>query len=174
MPGRWVRGEGKKCDQGGPPGKQLVGCLRHFAFSKFRIFRMFFWVSYAIRKWPQFREIIRNFSCHFSMQIYTKFRVFWEILWLFIPIFQLFITYDIFYTQQRNLGHPSTPTPSLLPLVKKIGITSHRISQNTAEFCIDLHRKISYNFAKFGPFSNGIRNKKKHSKYTKFRVYEMS
>jgi hypothetical protein len=102
MPGRWVRGEGKKCDQGGPPGKQLVGCLRHFAFSKFRIFRMFFWVSYAIRKWPQFREIIRNFSCHFSMQIYTKFRVFREILWLFIPIFQRFITDDIFYTQQRN------------------------------------------------------------------------
>ncbi len=94
-------------------------------------------------------------------------------------------TDDIFYTQQRNFKtligggggttvHPSTPTPSLLPLIKKIGITSHRISQNTAEFCIDLHRKISYNFAKFGPFSNGIRNKKKHSKYTKFRVYEMS
>ncbi len=35
--------------------------------------------------------------------------------------------------------------------------------------------KISYNFAKFGPFSNGIRNpKKKHLKYTKFRVCEMS
>jgi hypothetical protein len=79
-----------------------VGCLRHFAFSKFRIFRMFFWVSYVIRKWPQFREIIRNFSCHFSMQIYTKFRIFREILWLFIPIFQRFITDDIFYTQQRN------------------------------------------------------------------------
>ncbi len=63
---------------------------------------MFFWVSYAIRKWPHFREIIRNFSCHFSMQIYTKFWVFPEILWLFIPIFQRFITDDIFYTQQRN------------------------------------------------------------------------
>ncbi len=94
-------------------------------------------------------------------------------------------TDNIFYTQQRNFKtligggggttiHPSTPTPSLLPLNKNIGITSHRISQNTMEFCIDLHRKISYNFAKFGPFSNGIRNKKKHSKYTKFRVYEMS
>jgi hypothetical protein len=58
----------------------LLGCLRHFAYSKFRIFRTFFWVSYAIRKWPQFREIIPNFSCHFSMQIYTKFRVFREIL----------------------------------------------------------------------------------------------
>jgi hypothetical protein len=34
------------------------------------------------------------------------------------------------------------------------------MSRNTAEFCIDLHRKISYNFAKFGSFSNGIRNKK--------------
>jgi hypothetical protein len=97
----------------------------------------------------------------------------------------LFSTDDIFYTQQRNFKtligggggttiHPSTPTPSLLQLVKKIGMTSHRISQNTAEFCMDLHRKISYNFTKFGPFSNGIRNKKKHSKYTKFRVYEMS
>ncbi len=42
--------------------------------------------------------------------------------------------------------HPSTPTPSLLPLVKKIGITSHRISQNTAEFSIDVHLK---NFVKF-------------------------
>jgi hypothetical protein len=36
------------------------------------------------------------------MQIYTKFRVFREILGLFIPIFQRFITDDIFYTQQRN------------------------------------------------------------------------
>jgi hypothetical protein len=62
----------------------------------------------------------------------------------------LFSTDDIFYAQQINFKtligggggtkiHPSTPTPSLLPLVKKIGITSHRISQNTAEFCIDLH-----------------------------------
>ncbi len=95
----------------------------------------------------------------------------------------LFSTDDIFYTQQRNFKtligggggttiHPSTPFTAATN--KKIGITSHRISQNTAEFCIDLHRKISYNFAKFGPFSNGIRNKKKHSKYTKFRVYEMS
>ena len=117
MPGRWVRGEGKKCDQGGPPGKQLVGCLRHFAFSKFRIFRMFFWVSYAIRKWPQFREIIRNFSCHFSMQIYTKFRVFREILWLFIPIFQRFITDDIFYTQQ-----PSSSLSCILALHNRISL----------------------------------------------------
>jgi hypothetical protein len=46
-----------------------VGCLRHFVHSKFRIFRMIFFVSYTIRKWPKFREIIRNFS----MQIYTKF-----------------------------------------------------------------------------------------------------
>jgi hypothetical protein len=74
----------------------------------------------------------------------------------------LFSTDDIFYTQQRNFktligGGGGT---SLLPLVNKIGITSHRISQNTAEFCIDLHRKILYNFAKFAPFSNGIRNKK--------------
>jgi hypothetical protein len=47
-----------------------LGCLRHFVYSKFRIFRMFFFVSYTIRKWPNFREITRNFS----MQIYTKFR----------------------------------------------------------------------------------------------------
>ncbi len=102
-----------------------LGCLRHFAFSKFCIFRMFFWVSYAIRKWPQFREIIRNFSCHFSMQICKKLRVFREILWLFIPIFQRFITDDIFYTQQRNFellkiivfvqGGSPTPHPFFLP-----------------------------------------------------------
>ena len=133
MPGRWVRGEGKKCDQGGPPGKQLVGCLRHFAFSKFRIFRMFFWVSYAIRKWPQFREIIRNFSYHFSMQIYTKFRVFREILWLFIPIFQRFITDDIFYTQQRNfktlIGGGAHRNASLLwdGISQKIRVRDYKI-----------------------------------------------
>jgi hypothetical protein len=40
-----------------------IGCLRHFVY-----FECFF-VSYTIRKWPKFREIIRNFS----MQIYTKF-----------------------------------------------------------------------------------------------------
>ncbi len=57
----------------------------------------------------------------------------------------------------------------------------YKKSQNSSkypEFCIDLHRKmvgkISYYFAKLGPFSNGIRNPKKHSKYTKFREYEMS
>jgi hypothetical protein len=49
-------------------GLQL-GCLRHFVYSKFRIYRMFFFVSYTVRKLPKFREIIRNFS----MQIYTKF-----------------------------------------------------------------------------------------------------
>jgi len=54
-----------------------------------------------------------------------------------------------------------------LPLIKKIGITSHRISQNTTEFCIDLHWKISYNFAKFGPFS--VYEKKKT-----FEIYEIS
>ncbi len=43
------------------------------------------------------------------------------------------------------------------------------------KFCIDLHRKISYNFAKFGPFSYGIRNKTKNIRnirnfeYTKCR-----
>ena len=94
-----------------------LGCLRHFAYSKFRIFRMFFWVSYAIRKWPQFREIIRNFSCHFSMQIYTKFWVFREILWLFIPIFQRFITDDIFYTQQ-----PSSSLSCILALHNRISL----------------------------------------------------
>jgi hypothetical protein len=99
----------------------------------------------------------------------------------------LFSTDDIFYTQQRNFKtlivggggttiHPSTPTPLLLPLVKKIGITSHGISQNTAEFCIDLHRKISYNFAKFGSFSKGIQNKKniqniRNFEYTKCRKH---
>jgi hypothetical protein len=140
MPGRWVRGEGKKCDQGGPPGKQLVGCLRHFAFSKFRIFRMFFWVSYAIRKWPQFREIIRNFSCHFSMQIYTKFRVFREILWLFIPIFQRFITDDIFHTQQRNFktligggAHRMIGMPHScgMVLVKKLELETTKLNLKT-------------------------------------------
>ncbi len=48
----------------------MLGCLRHFVYLKFCIFRMFFFVSYTIRKWPEFREIIRNFY----MQIYTKFR----------------------------------------------------------------------------------------------------
>ena len=99
----------------------------------------------------------------------------------------LFTTDDIFYTQQRNFKtligggggtkiHPSTPTPSLLPLVKKIGITSHRISRNTAKFCIDLHRKISQNFAKFGPFSNVYETKKnirniRNFEYTKCRKH---
>jgi hypothetical protein len=50
--------------------------------------------------------------------------------------------------------------------------------ENCRSPSIDLHRKmagkISYNFAKLGPFSNGIRNPKKHSKYTKFRECEMS
>ena len=37
-----------------------VGCLRYFVSSKFRIFRMFFYISYTIRKWQQFRENNRN------------------------------------------------------------------------------------------------------------------
>jgi hypothetical protein len=39
-----------------------LGCLRNFVSSKFRIFRMFFFISYTIRKWQQFRENNRNFA----------------------------------------------------------------------------------------------------------------
>ncbi len=39
-----------------------VWCLQNFVYSKFRIFRMFFFISYTIRKWQQFREINRNFT----------------------------------------------------------------------------------------------------------------
>ncbi len=39
-----------------------LGCLRNFVSSKFRIFRMFFLISYTIRKWQQFRENNRNFA----------------------------------------------------------------------------------------------------------------
>ncbi len=37
-----------------------LGCLRNFVSSKFRIFRMFFIISYTIRKWQQVRENNRN------------------------------------------------------------------------------------------------------------------
>ncbi len=54
---------------------QWACCARSRAFTTFRILEIsyisnVFFVSYTIRKWPKFREIIRNFS----MQIYTKFR----------------------------------------------------------------------------------------------------
>ncbi len=39
-----------------------LGCLRNFVSSKFRIFRMFFLISYTIWKWQQFRENNRNFA----------------------------------------------------------------------------------------------------------------
>ncbi len=39
-----------------------LGCLRNFVYSKFCIFRMFFPISYTIRKCQQFREINRNFT----------------------------------------------------------------------------------------------------------------
>jgi hypothetical protein len=39
-----------------------VGCLRNFVSSKFRIFRIFFLISYTTRKWQQFRENNRNFA----------------------------------------------------------------------------------------------------------------
>ncbi len=35
-------------------------CLRNFVSLKFRLFRMFFIISYTIRKWQQFRENNRN------------------------------------------------------------------------------------------------------------------
>jgi hypothetical protein len=38
----------------------VLGCLRNFVSSKFRIFRMFFIISYSIRKLQQFRENNRN------------------------------------------------------------------------------------------------------------------
>ncbi len=62
-----------------------VGCLRHFVYSKFRTFWMFFFVSYTIRKWPKFRKIRRNFVCK-SIQ---DSAVFWDILWLVIQNFLL-------------------------------------------------------------------------------------
>ena len=62
MPGRWVRGEGKKCDQGGPPGKQLH-CR---VFTTFRILE----ISYI-------SNVFLGFVCHSKMapisRNYTKF-----------------------------------------------------------------------------------------------------
>jgi hypothetical protein len=60
----------------------------------------------------------------------------------------LFTTDDIFYTQQRNFKtligggggttiHPSTPTPSLLPLVKK---NWYNKPQNFSKYCGILYR----------------------------------
>jgi hypothetical protein len=85
----------------------------------------------------------------------------------------LFSTDDIFYAQQRNFKmligggggttiHPSTPTPSLLPLVKKIGITSHRISQ----ICIEKFRIISRNLGHFRMLYE--------TKQKTFEIYEIS
>jgi len=48
------------------PSLLPVGCLRHFVYSKFRIFRMFFFVSYTIRKYT-FRIRIR-----ISISTYVK------------------------------------------------------------------------------------------------------
>jgi hypothetical protein len=42
--------------------ERQLGCLRNFVSSKFRIFRMFFFISYTIRKWQQFRENNRNWK----------------------------------------------------------------------------------------------------------------
>ncbi len=95
-------------------------------FTTFRILEIsyisnVFFVSYTIRKWPKFREIIRNFS----VQIYTKFRgILRNSVTCYANFFLRFSTDDIFYTQQRNFKmliggggcttiHPSTPTPSL-------------------------------------------------------------
>ncbi len=46
-------------------------------------------------------------------------------------------------------------------------------SQNFAKYHRILYRfayEILFNFAKFGPLLYGIRNKKKHRKYTKFLI----
>ncbi len=117
---------------------------------------------------------IRIRKVYFRMVYETK-KIFeiYEISSIRNVVKNLFSTDDI-STHSREtsrrwlgVGEVRQYTPQPLPLhcchsLKKIGITSDRISQNITEFCIDLHRKISYNFAKFGPFSNGIRNKKKH------------
>ncbi len=47
---------------------------------------------------------------------------------------------------------------------------SHRILRNTAEFCTDLHANFFFNFAKFGPLSNGIRTKKTYEMYDTWRL----
>ncbi len=83
-----------------------------------------FFVSYSIRKWPKFREIIRDFS----MQIFTKFcGISRNSVTCYTNFFndsaqRTFSTHSR-ETSRRWLGggggttvHHPTPTPSLLPV----------------------------------------------------------
>ena len=60
-----------------------IGCLRHFVYSKFRIFRMFFLFRIPFENGPNFAKLYEIFLCK-SIQNSAVFR---EILWLVIPIF---------------------------------------------------------------------------------------
>ncbi len=115
-----------------------------------------------------FSNGIRNKKKHSK---YTKFRVY-EMSQTTYSAQTTFSTHSR-ETSRRwlGVGEVRQYTPQPLPLH-----CCHRISQNTAEFCIDLHRQISYNFAKFGPFSNGFWNKKniqniRNFEYTKCRKH---
>jgi hypothetical protein len=65
-----------------PHGLSCLGCLRHFVYSKFRIFRMFFCFVYH----SKMAQILRNYTKFLYANLYNS-AVFWEILWLVIPIF---------------------------------------------------------------------------------------
>ncbi len=64
-------------------GVSEVGCLRHFVYSKFRIFHCFFLFRIPFENDPNFVKLYKIFLCK-SIQ---NSAVFWEILWRVIPIF---------------------------------------------------------------------------------------
>ena len=75
-----------------------VGCLWHFVYSKFRIFRMFFLFRIPFENGPNFAKLYEIFLCK-SIQ---NSAVFWEILWLVIPIFFKDAAQTTFSTHSRE------------------------------------------------------------------------
>jgi hypothetical protein len=117
MPGRWVRGEGKKCDQGGPPGKQLH-CR---VFTTFRILE----ISYI-------SNVFLGFVCHSKMapisRNYTKFFLpfFYANLYKIPGILRNSVTFytnfstihhirHILHTAEKLRTPLNTPPPHLSP-----------------------------------------------------------
>jgi hypothetical protein len=101
-----------------------VGCLRHFAYSKFRIFRMFFWgFVYHSKMAPISRNYTKIFLTFFYANLYKIPRYFEKFCdFLKLVYFSTIRTDDIFYTQQRHfktligVGEVRQYTPKPLPL----------------------------------------------------------
>jgi hypothetical protein len=98
-------------------------------------------------------QISRSYTKFFYANLYKILRYFEKFCYLLYQ-YQQFSTDDIFYTQQRNFKtliggeggttvHPSTPTPSLLPVVNDISYTRNFVYFECF-FCFLYNSKIHF------------------------------